>query len=696
MKTMGNANMLTLPAYERKIQANSIESLATPEKLEVPQNLSEELTSEDMDDPFEDIESFLAQAKEKVHEFTEEELNEMSEADVKKSIMDERGGYCERVEKIPEKIYAEKNPKSKMAVAGATYQKGPPIFSKGNSKKALMKQDGGYEQWNDEDSQMSHFSAMLRGNSNSSINKDNMSMDESQPGAFRANGINTVLETQEEEDAYFKNLEHSDPFCLNSPVEAVKVDVEEEESSNAERIREQILQQSVEAMAVQVMPEEEEEKRAVMCKVRVIILSFVLAITGVVVALVLVGTGKEIEAFPSNNNPSAFGSVWISYGQRLLADKGASEYGECVALNGEGNILAVGAYEAEEGFGTVRVMTYMATVGWSHLGNTIKGKRINQKFGSTVQLSRDGKNLLVGAIGSSTFGTGEYGHVSAYEYDNETFKWIQIGEIIEGEYKGDRFGISLSMSSNGMSFIIGADNDRHDDNEKVRDGYVRVYELSNKKWEQKGRTIHGSDGSWTAYAVAMSGDGQTICVGDRQFMISKKNRPGRTRCFRWWEPDRDWRSLGSDIIGTEHYGQEGYSIALNEPGTIVSSSQRGSTSSGFVRVFEWIDGNWMQKGETMSGKHKDDQFGFKVSLNRPGDVMAITGRKFNSPIKNNTGVVRASRWVNDKWESLGGDIYGYEADDHFGESVALSDNGKFLLASANWGTVEYANAFRLV
>jgi len=76
--------------------------------------------------------------------------------------------------------------------------------------------------------------------------------------------------------------------------------------------------------------------------------------------------------------------------------------------------------------------------------------------------------------------------------------------------------------------------------------------------------------------------------------------------------------------------------------------------------------------------------------------MAITGRKFNSPIKNNTGVVRASRWVNDKWESLGGDIYGYEADDHFGESVALSDNGKFLLASANWGTVEYANAFRLV
>ena len=48
------------------------------------------------------------------------------------------------------------------------------------------------------------------------------------------------------------------------------------------------------------------------------------------------------------------------------------------------------------------------------------------------------------------------------------------------------------------------------------------------------------------------------------------------------------------------------------------------------------------------------------------------------------------------WISLGDDIVGYEGGDHFGETLALNDDGTTLVSSANWDTIEYVSAFTLV
>jgi len=649
--------------------------------------MSKELT-EDMDDPFDDIESFLAQAKEKVHAFTEEELSSMTEADVKKQIVQQRDGYSEKLEAFGEKSFAEKNLRNGPLKVGATFQK--------HSDSTLAKKNS-IEMFQDEDSQISHFSNLMRETSLASAKStmSGISMDGSQPGAFRTNGINSVPER----DEYARGMKSTEPSEALM-VEAIKVDENEEDSSNAERIREQIIQQSVEAMAVHVMPEEEDEKREVMCKVRAIIAAFLLAIVGVVVALVMLGFGKKANpAIDLTPQQRIYGSTWLTYGERIIGHQGASNFGESVDVSGDAKVLAVGAYEGDGGTGSVRVMQYMPTTEWTQLGNKVEGHFQGEKFGSDVQLSRDGSILIVAGIGSSKFGQGHYGHVSVYEYQRLSNQWVQVGDSVQGEYKGDRFGISLSAASNGLSWIVGGDNDRHDDNERERDGYARVYELFQGQWRQKGRTIKGSNGSWTAkqYAVAMSGDGQTVCVGDNKYIVNDEFRPGRARCFRWWEQDNDWRSLGGELIGKNHWEQYGYSLSLNEDGTrvAISSARYGP---GSVRVYELVDGLWSLKGEPLTGDNDADQMGFKVALNKKGDVLAYSGRGFDMPTKNNTGVVRVRRWINDEWQPLGSDIYGYREGDYFGENVVLGDEGTTLVASANWARttgVQYVNAFIL-
>jgi len=413
-----------------------------------------------------------------------------------------------------------------------------------------------------------------------------------------------------------------------------------------------------------------------------------------------------------------FGTKWMSYGDRLILndtnafnDASSSEFGGAIDMNGDATVLAVGAYGYNDGTGIVKVMKYIAADdddisgggNWIEMGNSINGQFVLERFGASIELSRDGGILVVGSMGSISAVGNIYGRVKAYRYDSYQNSWNQIGQIMEGDYKADRFGISLSMESNGRSFIVGADNNRAGDQNKQRNGYSRVYELSSseegkEEWKRKGRVIEGSNGSWTGYAVSMSGDGQTICVGDRTYKAKTNFHPGRVRCFKWWTPEGDWRAMGGNLLGDYHKEQNGYSLSLNEDGTVLAVGA-AKYNSGIVRVYSLTNGVWTMRGGRITGENAKDFMGHRVSLNRKGDVLAYTGRGYdgNFDKKDNMGVVRIKRWVDNSWISLGEEILGYQEQDHFGESLAIDDDGTTLVSSANWANgLEYVNAFTLV
>merc|ERR1712176_1012450 len=345
--------------------------------------------------------------------------------------------------------------------------------------------------------------------------------------------------------------------------------------------------------------------------------------------------------------------------------------------------------------GRVEISRYTG-LGWRKMGNTITGEKDNQNLGQAVQLSQDGKILAVSGCGSNEIDDDANlnGIVRGYQLDERNMKWEQVGNDVTGNTPGDRFGVSLSMSKDGTSWITGADNFRCSDNE--RNGYAKVYSMrSNGNWAQKGSTIPGLNGERTGYAVAMSGNGNRVCVGDRWYKVPDVGKRGRARCFDW--NGKDWSKKGEDIVGTAEDGEMGYSLALNYDGSRVAVGNRygGDDREGAVAVFELKGNNsWKMLGSEQVSTRRNDEGGFKVELNEDGNVMAWTARGHNGD-GFDTGIVRVARWLGGEWTNLGNDLLGDEEKDYFGESVSLNGDGTIIAASANRGDVEYVRSFAL-
>jgi len=416
-----------------------------------------------------------------------------------------------------------------------------------------------------------------------------------------------------------------------------------------------------------------------------------------IVVPVVVVTSKKRAAERATHSTKIYGSAWVPLGDKLLAEVGDQEFGESVDLSGDGNYLAIGSNAMDDYTGQVEVRQYTG-LSWRSLGGVIRETKKNQNFGYSVQLSQDGKILAVGGFGSQDSEGDVKGIVRCYRLNESIQKWEQIGQTVKGDVIGDQFGISLSMSKDGTSWIVGADNLRGPGQE--RNGYAKVYSLGgteNDEWKQKGSTIFGLDGERTGYAVSMSGDGNAVCVGDRWYKVLDAGKRGRVRCFDW--NNDNWYKKGDDIVGTKNGGEMGHSLSSNEDGTIVAIGNRygGNNLQGSVSVFQSMTsrkGNtWNQMGSEQVSLQKNDQGGFKVDLNSEGNVLVWTARGYNGEDGSDQGIVRIARWGGREWQKLGNDLLGDTANDYFGESVAINDLGTIVAASANWGELEYVRAY---
>jgi len=423
------------------------------------------------------------------------------------------------------------------------------------------------------------------------------------------------------------------------------------------------------------------------------ILSIAITFISLVVVVPWVVIGAKNKVKNAATQGVRYGSAWMPLGNKLLATEGAQEFGESVDLSSGGDFLVIGSNAINNERGQVEVRQFSG-IDWRLLGSVIPGAEEDENFGQTVQLSKNGKLVIAGGFGANNDNddTKIPGVVRAYALNERQQKWEQYGSAIYGDKAGDRFGISLSSSSDGKSWIAGADLSPGPNGEE--NGYSRVYHDIDGEWVQKGSTIPGTNDERSGYAVAMSGDGNTVCVGDRNYKVPDIGMRGRARCFFW--NGNDWNKKGRDMVGKYEDGQMGYSLALNYDGNRVAVGDRfgGDNTEGSVAVFELKGVTWSMMGDEQVSVRRGDQSGFKVDLNREGNVFAWTARGYNGDGAD-TGVVRVARWVNGEWQRMGSDLLGDDAKDYFGESVALNDDGTIVAASANIGSVEYVRTFAL-
>lgn len=357
-------------------------------------------------------------------------------------------------------------------------------------------------------------------------------------------------------------------------------------------------------------------------------------------------------------------------------------FGTSVAISSNGNTIAAGAYQNDgNGYnsGHVRIYRYIND-NWTQLGSDIDGEAISDESGSSIALSGNGNTIIIGAAANDGNGN-RSGHVRVFELINNN--WVQKGTDIDGEAIGDKFGWSVDISENGNIISAGA---IANDGNGSSSGHVRVYSFQNNSWIQLGSDIDGDyQGDQLGNAVSLSKDGAYLAVG-AYGNDENGSDAGEVKVLKY--ENLIWKQVGSDINGESPGDNFGTTVSISDDGSVLaigaSRNDAGGTDRGHVRVYELKNNVWVQRGADLDGNKDYDYFGRSVSISGNGNRMII-GAPENDNYANNAGQLSVYNYSSNSWKLFNLPINGKSANSSFGKSSALSRDGNiFIVGSLNY------------
>jgi len=329
------------------------------------------------------------------------------------------------------------------------------------------------------------------------------------------------------------------------------------------------------------------------------------------------GGEGEVKVFERDENDE-----WIQLGEDIAGESPGERAGQSVSLSGSGNRVAVGCPyndEISNYRGQVRVYDYVDG-SWVQYGQDLNGEGSYNDFGAKVHLSRDGMRLIVGAEGNDGINGFGSGHARVFADINGT--WVQIGQDLDGEAFLDDAGSGIAISANGDRVAVGA---KFNDGNGSCSGHTRVYELFDSIWMQVGQDIDGEDVyNWSGYDVDLNDDGTRIIIGEFYASTENGQFSGQARIFD--EVDGAWVQVGGDIDGENYYDYFGQSVGITGDGNRVAvvsyANDDGGDGAGHVRVFDYINDDWAQIGQDLDGE-QEANFISRVALSADGFTLAF-------------------------------------------------------------------------
>ncbi len=313
---------------------------------------------------------------------------------------------------------------------------------------------------------------------------------------------------------------------------------------------------------------------------------------------------------------------------------------------------------------------------WIQVGNTVNGQAAGDRFGYSSAISGDGTIVAVGAPFNASAGSGA-GQVRVFGLTSDS--WTQIGAAINAETGGDQTGQAVSLSDDGSIVAIG---EPFNNDLGFTSGQVRVFENINNSWSQVGQELYGDNATAGAgTSVDLSADGSVVAFGAPNTTVNGVAEfIGNVRVFE--NVNNVWVQKGGDINGDGEIIKFGQSVSLSADGNIIAIGQTGNpaqnpaTDIGRVKVYHFVENEWVQLGSTIFGSDESDEFGWKLSLSASGNVLAI-----GSYIK---GEVKVFEWINEAWTQIGNTLTGNSSGDSFGFSVSLSSDASHLAVGARF------------
>ena len=371
------------------------------------------------------------------------------------------------------------------------------------------------------------------------------------------------------------------------------------------------------------------------------------------------------------------GGVWSQQAYIKASNTGASDiFGFSVSLSGDGNTLAVGAY-FEDGSGAAYVFRFNTTSNnWSQQAY-IKASNIDtgDNFGISVSLNGDGNILAVGATDEDGLATGvngaqnnnasNSGAVYLYRFSTGSSSWSQQAYIKASNVgTSDRFGSSVSLSADGNTLAVGAGtedssgtgvNGAHNNNNAVDSGaaYVFRFNTISKAWAQQAyfKASNTVANDFFGASISLSGDGNTLAVGATGEDSSATgvngaqnnndaSRAGAVYLFRFSTGSSSWFQqayIKASNTGTND--RFGSSVSLSADGNTLAvgalfedgsatnvggADDNGTDNAGAVYVFEFGNGAWVQHVYIKAtDTAKSAFFGTRVLLSSSGNTLVV-------------------------------------------------------------------------
>lgn len=340
---------------------------------------------------------------------------------------------------------------------------------------------------------------------------------------------------------------------------------------------------------------------------------------------------NSYHAFSTSSNGYAYvyrwnDVAWIQTALKINSEQQNSLFGWSVAMDGTGTRIAIGAPLNSAGGnarGKVKIYDYNFNnieelySTYDTIGNTLNGVTDNEQFGYSLAMSNDGNTVVAG----TPFSNSKLGHVRVHRWNGSD--WQQLGNPITGTVENERFGHSVNITSDGNRIVVGSN--EKDGPVGIRNGCVRVYDWNETTWVQVGNDIDGKQyNESSGHSVAINSDGSRIVIGANLYDVNDDVRNiGAARVYK--KTDTDWEQVGNDIIGESAQDCFGYSVDINNSGTIIAvGADSHNSGRGQVSSYHWNGNTWMKVGGSINGQNTGDNLGTSVAINSDGTKL-ITG-----------------------------------------------------------------------
>ncbi len=383
---------------------------------------------------------------------------------------------------------------------------------------------------------------------------------------------------------------------------------------------------------------------------------------------------------------------------------GGSNLGQSVAISADGSTILVGGPSDEEpGKGEMLVgaawVFTRAGSSWVQQGPKLRGsdREGEGQFGISVALSADGNTALIGGINDANVG-------AAWVFTRTGGKWTQQGLKLTGggeETGSGRFGKSVALSADGNMALVGAYFD------KGSTGAAWAFRRSSSTWSPYGKKITGAGEEGPGQfglSVALSSDGKTAMIGGPADEGSTKE-PMAGAAWAFTDSGSGYAEQGPKLTSgaAKGPGELGTSVALSVDGNTALVGAPADGEAGGARAYQRTGATWAQQGAELkpSDATSGAGFGTAVALSS-GATTALIGGPVDAdgPVGGTGPTPSGAVWqferTGSSWSQQGAKIVGTTSESEFGAAVALTPDAQLAVIGGpidSTGAVPDAGAF---